>query len=155
MKQKTLPGFTLLEMLLALALSGIVLSLGFGVYRLFVHYQQRHDIRSEESFAMLQTTQMLQGAFREANAVRWISSERISLEKQEQYWVGFEFRENELLRIQPGGSSDTLPVSGYWESLGPHQIYWVDSSHQTRHLFRLLPQGRVRATSSSNLISQP
>ena len=111
---KRLPGFTLLEMMIALSLSGLVLLMGSGVYRIFISFQKNYEQKLDHTRELILLSSQLKKDF--------FASWEISAQKD-----GFTLqkRNNEpLFAYSFSGrfairshmlSTDTLSFKGYWQ----------------------------------------
>lgn len=115
MKQKSrkLKGFTLIEMLVALALTGSVLVLGFGVYRLFGDWVKRYSQQIEHAadFALLEKQIRLDMG--RVNTMEW--KEGVLLLNEEATPVLQYIRNDSQLIRKSSYSQDTFAFIGDWQ----------------------------------------
>lgn len=139
-----LKGFTLLETLLALALTGLVLALGFWVYRIMGQYHQLYQGWVEQSFQRHQVVSVIRTQAQSADQVRSYLPEAVTLLRRKQLQAELRFTTVGLLCITPL-RTDTLSAWGFWElDTDPRCFRWVDTITDQVHVFHLLPVGRAQ-----------
>ena len=112
-KRPILKGFTLLEMLVALALTGSVLVLGFGLYRLFGDWVKRYQQQIERAadFALLEKQIRLDMG--RAEAIEWQNG-IILLNEQAIPILQYSRNDSQLIR-RSSFEQDTFAFIGDWQ----------------------------------------
>ena len=139
-----LSGFTLIEVLIALSLTALVLTMGFWVYRVFIGYQQGYQGKVEQGYEVLSARFAIRQAVQASDGY-WIApSEHLYLLLRDSVTCEFRFEGGELLLVK-GATVDTLDGQGWWEA-GQTSLYfyWVDTAAAERYIFQLPSAGRAR-----------
>lgn len=138
-----LSGFTLLELLFSLALTGMVLLLGFGVYRLLGDWSKRYETQLDEAAQFSLLTRRLQIDFREANTAQYESGSLQLQLSPDELLCQYHKTDSSLIR-QAKNRQDTFPFLGTWGNDLQGDWYIEDTVVHLRANFQLLPQARAK-----------
>lgn len=131
-------GFTLLEMVFSLGISGLVLVMGLGLWQTFQGYavNWQDQLVSSLDFATLES--QLQQDLREAT--EWeVQSSQIWLWQAEKV-VHYKLERPHLIR-ETAWQKDSFAFAGHWQQVGTQQLAFTDTSAVYQRTF-FLPDTR-------------
>ena len=121
-----LKGFTLLEMLLALALTSAVLTLGFFTFRTFLQFQIRYETKVNATYDMALIHHQLQQDLRKATKLQLQAGNMLLFDANQELLIRYQSKDSMLLRFIEQ-RVDTLFGKG---SLSIHSnqqsLIWID-----------------------------
>ncbi|MEO0468215.1 MAG: type II secretion system protein [Bacteroidota bacterium] len=121
-----LKGFTLVEMLLALALTSAVLTLGFFTFRTFIQFQIRYEIKVNATYDTALIHHQLQQDLLKATQLQLQGGNVLLFDPNQELLIRYQSKDSMLLRFIDQ-RSDTLFGKG---SLSIHSnqqsLIWID-----------------------------
>ena len=141
---KTIPGFTLIETLLALGLTGGVLILGIQVYKLVIktqgYYQAKVDRTYELARLQFQMQQDLEGSY----TYKLLDSSLQLFDREERPISQYQ-KQNTLLIRNHDFTLDTFPLRGNWGNLeGNAGWFFEDTLSNTLYPFYLSVRSKAK-----------
>lgn len=118
------PAFTLVELMVTLALVGIVLSMGMLVVSVFGQLHHRFEDQVDHTYTLVQIRQRLQQDLLRTAQVKYGLQEMVLLDAQDHIVVRYTCLDSQLIRRTPQ-LSDTLAGKWQWTSVqDPALIHW-------------------------------
>lgn len=129
MKKHRLKGFTLLEMLVSMALIGMVLMLGIFTYQSFVQIHQQYDQRLEQGGELAFLSYCLKRDVRHAHEMALLSPHRLCLWNQAGDTLAIYRQLPHLMIRHDNMHIDTFLIEGRWLQRAGGEISLLDDEN--------------------------